>query len=118
MIALKNVKYLSKITNRAILSKLDKETIMLNLLKASLVAVGIISNVFGSTATELANTRNEPISQSGQNEVVWNTQAYLEKMLRDEGVLRENEHLAPHEVWRLADFLKARINARRVLQAH
>jgi hypothetical protein len=91
---------------------------MLNLLKASLVTVGIISTVFGSASADPLATGNEPVSQSGKNEAVWNTQAFLEAMLRDEGVLRANEHLAPHEVWRLADFLKARINARRVLQAH
>jgi hypothetical protein len=118
MISLKHVKYLSKITNRDILSKVEKEIIMLNLLKVSLVTVGIISNVFGSASTDPLTTGNEPISQSGQKEEAWNTQAFLEQMLREEGALLPGKHLAPHEVWRLADFLKARINARRVLQAH
>ncbi len=89
---------------------------MFHLLRVSLLTAGVMSIVWGSEATDPLKTGNEPISQSGQNEVVWNTQAYLEKILRDEGVLGKNEHLAPHEVWRLADFLKARIKARRVLK--
>lgn len=90
---------------------------MLNLFKVSLVTVGIVSNVCGATSTDPITTGNEPISQSGQKEAAWNTQAYLEEMLIKQGALQPGEHLAPHEVWELVDILKARINARRILQA-
>lgn len=90
---------------------------MLNLLRVSFVTVSIVSNVYGSDKLEPLTTGNEPISQSGQTEVAWNTQAFLEKMLREEGALKPGQHLAPHEVWRLADFLNSRIKARRVFQA-
>jgi hypothetical protein len=89
---------------------------MFHLLRVSLVTAGVMSNVWGSEATDPLKTGNEPVSQNGKTEEPWNTQVFLENMLREEGVLSENEHLAPHEVWRLADFLKARIKARRVLK--
>lgn len=89
---------------------------MLKLLKTSLILTSVISCDWGSSSTAPLTTGNEPIPQSGQNEEVWNTQVFLEKMLREEGVLKEGQHLAPHEVWELADFLKARIKARRVLK--
>lgn len=89
---------------------------MLKLLQTSLILTSVISCAWGSETTDPLKTRNEPIARSGQNEEVWNTQVYLEKMLREKGALKEGQHLKIHEVWELADFLKARIKARRVLQ--
>lgn len=90
---------------------------MLRLLQTSLILTSVISFSWGSGTSDPLSTSHEPITQSGQNEEVWNTQVFLEKMLREKGALKEGQHLAPHEIWELADFLKARINARRVLKA-
>jgi hypothetical protein len=89
---------------------------MLRLLQTSLILTSVISCALGSEATGSLSAGNEPISQSSHIEEAWNTQAFLEQMLREEGALKPGQHLAPHEVWRIADFLKARIKARRVLQ--
>lgn len=89
---------------------------MLKLLKASLILTSDISCAWGSEVTDPLKTGNKPFAQSEQKAEVWNTQDFLENMLREQGALKPGQHLAPHEVWRLADFLKARINARRVLK--
>lgn len=92
---------------------------MLRLLQTSLILASVISCAWGSEATDPLKTGNEPISNGEQKTTeVWNTQVYLEKMLRERGALKPGQHLKTHEVWELADFLKARIKARKVLQAH
>ena len=92
---------------------------MLRLLQTSLILTSVISCAWGSETTDPLKTGNEPISQGEQKTTeVWNTRAFLENMLREEGVLKPGQHLKIHEVWELADFLKARIKARKVLQAH
>jgi hypothetical protein len=88
---------------------------MFTLLKASLVLVFVVSAAWGS---EVLSSKDESISHKGSNEPAWNTQAYLEEMLRKQGALKQGQHLALHEVWELSDILKARVKERKRLQAH
>lgn len=93
---------------------------MLKSMRIVLVTTSTAVNIWASDDSCPLSTSNEPTQPHESVKVgePWNTQAYLEDMLRKRGVLKPGEHLAPHEVWELADLLKARVNERRRLQSH